>query len=198
MNTPSTPLGQRHQLAHGLPPTRSRKPTACTYAPSFLCHTRRQARPLASTRLTHDCIVFVSQTGEYLFDTCGSEFDTYLLIFEKTGSNPGINVGEQIASCDGCGNCGSQAQLAVLLTPGAYWVVLEGSANQSGVYNLTADCSTPDPTLAGTLPCGVNSTGNTTGAINAVGSTSPENWWAFTAVDGGSYIFDSCGSDFDT
>ena len=140
------------------------------------------------------------RAGEFLFDTCGSEFDTLVLVFEKTGSNPGIDVGVEITSCDDCGECGNQAQLAVLLTPGSYWVVVEGGgANlSSGVYNLTVECTTPAPVLAGTLVCGVNATGNTTGATHIVGSESPENWWGFRAADVGVYTFDSCGSDFDT
>lgn len=64
----------------------------------------------------------VPHTGAYVFDTCGSDFDTFLLVFLRTGPSPLTDVGLEVATCDNCGTCGSDAQLTVALTPGSYVV----------------------------------------------------------------------------
>jgi hypothetical protein len=97
-----------------------------------------------------------------------------------------------------------------------YWFVIQGFASSFGAYQVTVSCGnplnstppTPAPTAAptatpiavvvGTLTCGTDVTGNTTGRDNTVGSQAPEEWWMFTAPATGLYIFDSCGSNYDT
>ena len=95
-------------------------------------------------------------------------------------------------------------------------VVVDGAGGSDGVYNLSVSCpptfaptiapTTPAPTVytpptpdvVGTLTCDMVATGNTTGANNTVEEPAPENWWMFTASEGGLYTFDSCGSQYDT
>lgn len=50
----------------------------------------------------------------------------------------------------------------------------------------------------GTVTCDNVVTGSTTGGVSTVGQNAPENWWMFTATDGGIYTLNSCGSGFDT
>jgi hypothetical protein len=55
-----------------------------------------------------------SATGTYVFDTCGSSFDTYAYIYTRTASN---TLGTAVSSCDDCGPCGNTAVLTVPSLP---------------------------------------------------------------------------------
>ena len=122
-------------------------------------------------------------------------------IFVRTGNNPALDVGVEVADCDDCGNCGLQGQMSVYLPAGAYWFVMEGFSSSNGAYQVAVSCpvvTPPTPVVVGTLTCGTNVTGNTTGANHTVGMGAPENWYMFTAPQTALYIFDSCGSSYDT
>ena len=132
------------------------------------------------------------------FNWCGPSSCRYMHIFVRTGNNPALDVGVEVQDCDDCGNCGLQGQMSVYLPAGQYWFVIEGFSSNSGVYQVAVSCPVPTPVVVGTLTCGTNVTGNTTGANHTVGMAAPENWFMFTAPQTGIYIFDSCGSSYDT
>eukprot|EP01084_Bolivina_argentea_P127096 224851_1 len=68
-----------------------------------------------------------------IFQTCGSEYDT-MLFFRDTNM-------DIISSCDDCGNCGLNEQLAVSsLFNGTYILQLRGLGSY-GRYNLYVNCS---------------------------------------------------------
>ena len=52
-----------------------------------------------------------TEAGVYQFDSCGSEYDTWLRVF-------GADLATEVASCDDCGDCGTRTILDVTLTAG--------------------------------------------------------------------------------
>ena len=103
------------------------------------------------------------------FDSCGSEFDTYLRVLQGSdlaaisAACPDINACDQFqrSACDDCGECGVQTVLVndpllgtqdaasltagnhdptVALPPGDYMLVIEGYASQEGVYSVAMSC----------------------------------------------------------
>ncbi len=69
-----------------------------------------------------------------VFDSCGSDFDTYLRVFDA-------NLGTQLCGCDDCGDCGSQTILTCELPAGDYVAVVEGFDSAEGSYVLRVSCS---------------------------------------------------------
>jgi len=72
---------------------------------------------------------------EVTFDSCGSNFDTYVRVYE------GSIGGHQVCSCDDCGNCGYQTILECELSAGHYVVVVEGYSSNEGDIELSVTCS---------------------------------------------------------
>jgi hypothetical protein len=63
----------------------------------------------------------VTTLGRYSFSSCGSAFDTYLNIYQRTST--GLTLGALVARCDDCGPCGYRTVLQnVVLDVGSYWV----------------------------------------------------------------------------
>ena len=101
------------------------------------------------------------------------------------------------STCDDCGPCGTRTVLTSTLSAGAYWVVMDGFSSSRGTYRLVITCPATR-TIRGTVSCAQTVTGTTTGAANTVGHSAPENWWRFAAPRNGLYVFNSCGSSYDT
>ena len=75
----------------------------------------------------------LSDTYTLNFDSCGSSYDTYLYFYDEN-----LNV---ITSCDGCGECDTQSQLAVSkVLPGSYIIGIGGSETEFGEYTIKASC----------------------------------------------------------
>jgi len=132
-------------------------------------------------------------TGVYTFNSCGSSYDSWIHLFRRTGNN----ANGQLASCDDCGPCGTRTVLAITLQAGSYFVVMDGYSNSSGTYRLGVTCPGV-PTIEGTLNCNSNITGNTATASHSVGQPAPEHHFALTVTSSQTYVFNSCGSAYDT
>jgi len=140
--------------------------------------------------------------GIYTFNTCGSGFDTFVHVYEagSTSTNTTI-LGNVAATCDDCGPCGLRTVLSTFLAAGNYFVIVDGFSTASGAYRMTATCPTtnaPPPPLSGTLSCGSTVTGTTSGSSSTVGHAAPEDWFMLTANVSGGYVFNTCGSSYDT
>ena len=83
----------------------------------------------------------VTSAYEYTFETCdGSAYDARLRLY--TGSHLEA-TSEQIAENDdtaGCGVDGEQARIVIVLQPGMYTLVVEGSGSHAGTYTLRTTC----------------------------------------------------------
>jgi hypothetical protein len=49
-------------------------------------------------------------TGIYTFDTCGSSYDTYVHLYNRSGDD---FLGAPVATCDDCGECAFLVQRAI-------------------------------------------------------------------------------------
>ena len=90
--------------------------------------------------------------------------------------------------------------LQISLSAGDYMVVMDGYYTDRGVYRLAISCPA-DSFYQGWLTCtGANQTvtGSTTGGTSVVGHAAPEHFFLFSAPYYGDYVFNSCGSSFDT
>ena len=58
-------------------------------------------------------------SGSYTFNSCGSSYDTYLHIFNRTGTSQRTSL---VTQCDDCGPCGTRTVLTVDLMAGPYFV----------------------------------------------------------------------------
>ena len=80
--------------------------------------------------------------------------------------------------------------------------VVDGFSTRSGAYRLLTTCPVPSPgevAVQGNVACGIVVTGNSATGTNTVGTgTAPEHWWRFQAPTTGSYVFNSCGSSYDS
>ena len=84
----------------------------------------------ASSDHVYSFAVVGSVATAYRFDTCGSDFDTYLRVYD--------GAGVQVEACDDCGSCGYRTVLdTAALAPGSYTLVVEGYSSNQGAYTLT-------------------------------------------------------------
>jgi hypothetical protein len=90
----------------------------------------------------------LSQPETVEFDTCGSNFDTYARIYTP-------DLMSQLAECDDCGGCGSQAVLVANLAAGNYVFVLDGYDASEGGYQINMVCGAgaDGQPAAGSNPC---------------------------------------------
>jgi hypothetical protein len=142
-------------------------------------------------------------TADYRFDTCGSGFDTVIELF--SGSCASLT---SVACNDD--DCGLQSGLtASLVRNTTYYLVVGGFFGATGnlTVTVTGGVGYANDECAGALPLavGVNSPYTTIGATT---STSPgtfscggganDAWHSFTAPCNGDWVFDTCGSGYDT
>ena len=150
--------------------------------------------------------MFEMPVGEHLvtFDSCASQYDTYLHVFDRTHTN-------SLAACDDCGPCGLQtvldARLVCATTSGEYnaatghceyVLVIEGYSSSEGDYSVTMTCEDGALSFRGTLVCGDAAIGSTVGAGNFLGNGAGDALWHFTIDTEMLVQFNSCGSDYDT
>ena len=135
-----------------------------------------------------------------VFDSCGSNFDTWLKIFDH-------NLRTEYFHCDDCGSCGTSAVIDTgFLAPGEYAVVIEGWSSSEGNYTLSMECFADGETLEyfdGSITCGDTVQGDTTGAGSHRGHAASDHVYFFSvenqenrSVD--NFRFDACNSEFDT
>ena len=125
------------------------------------------------------------------FDSCESEFDTYLRVFN-------VDLTEEISACDDCGPCGLQTVLDSALPEGHYNLVIEGYSSLEGVYSVTMTCEPFSRDIEGPIACGETVSGNTVGAGSGMVSQSGSHYYTFSMQTQGLVQFDSCNSDYDT
>lgn len=78
----------------------------------------------------------VRTAGTFIFDSCGSGFDTYLRVYS-------LELEHEVASGDDTGDCGLQTVLPVILAVGRYDLVIEGYSIREGPYTLKVLCVSP-------------------------------------------------------
>ena len=115
----------------------------------------------ASMEHYYSFTAFVS--GVYQFNSCQSQFDTVLYVYDR-------DVTTALAVCDDCtGSCSTRAVLQVQLDPGDYVLVVEGWHNRAGLYVVEMQCVDyePEPFVIG---CNMTVGGSTVGAISNMGT----------------------------
>eukprot|EP00300_Choanocystis_sp_HF-7_P033195 c45493_g1_i1.p1 GENE.c45493_g1_i1~~c45493_g1_i1.p1 ORF type:complete len:538 (+),score=105.38 c45493_g1_i1:85-1614(+) len=128
-------------------------------------------------------LVVGSVATSVTLSTCGSNFDTFLRVFDQ--SNTQISANDD-STCNGQNSL--QSNLALTLNPGTYKVVVDGFGSSTGDFRLTTSCS---------LACGGRASGSTVRVPNTVGNTAGDATFTFTSA-GGPATFSTCGSSFDT
>ena len=135
------------------------------------------------------------QAGFVQFDSCESDFDTYLRVFNA-------DLSDEITGCDDCGPCGLHTVLDAQLPAGDYNLVIEGFSSGEGSYNVHMICSGPGTDSdQGTIACDQTVSGSTEGASSALGNAGGEHLYSFTvegAAEHNFLQFDSCESTYDT
>merc|ERR1712224_654076 len=130
-------------------------------------------------------VLNVNQDSVVSASSCGSEFDTYLRIFD-------INGETEICGCDDCGDCGAQSVLDCDLSSGHYLLVVDGFNDEAGSFSLDITCP------ASAIECGSTEVGYTTGAGNDFGNEAGDVSYEFTLHSATTITASSCGSGFDT
>jgi hypothetical protein len=141
--------------------------------------------------VTEDMIDRERQLAMLTFDSCESEFDTYLRIFD-------VGFTEEITACDDCGPCGLQTVLNTALEVGQYNLVIEGYESNEGVYSVAMSCEPFYREIEGSLECGQTITGNTDRAGAGMVNTGGSHFYSFSLPDSMLVQFDTCDSDYDT
>lgn len=164
-----------------------------------------------------------ADAGFVQFDSCESQFDTYLRVFdaslttEVTGcddvSTQAIPTTPWFSRsslkdclCFQCGACGLQTVLDAQLAAGDYNLVIEGFSSGEGTYSVTMVCTGGgvDNAIQGPITCAGRTqtvTGDTTGAVATVGNAGGDHLYSFTIPVGSpnNFVqFDSCASTYDT
>jgi hypothetical protein len=139
----------------------------------------------------------ITTADTYTISLCGSSYDTALAIYQDLG---GGVVGTQVAGSDD--SCSLQSQITCnALTPGNYFVVVDGWGTSSGAYTLnisgTGGVSPCDG--APTVVCGGSYPGDTTGDSNFAGNPAPDNVFVFNSTQAQTLTLSLCGgSTWDT
>ena len=71
----------------------------------------------------------VTTSMSYEISTCGSDFDTYLRVYDENMT--------ELYSGDDTGDCSNKTILNVLLDPATYFILVEGYSTASGNYSLS-------------------------------------------------------------
>eukprot|EP00036_Acanthoecidae_sp_10tr_P018866 CAMPEP_0206311872 /NCGR_PEP_ID=MMETSP0106_2-20121207/13693_1 /ASSEMBLY_ACC=CAM_ASM_000206 /TAXON_ID=81532 /ORGANISM="Acanthoeca-like sp., Strain 10tr" /LENGTH=981 /DNA_ID=CAMNT_0053743145 /DNA_START=151 /DNA_END=3096 /DNA_ORIENTATION=+ len=140
--------------------------------------------------------------GMYTFSTCAAEFDSRVQIFEMVGD---IHVGAAVASCDDCGPCGIYATLAVNLTEGTYWVVVDASpkadpreaSRRGDRFTVTLECPI-GARIEGELQCDAPVIGSISFPDNPrslFGEGGASDLYTFEAAFDGWYTFSTCSNE---
>lgn len=137
---------------------------------------------------------FTIDQGTHLvqMDSCNSDFDTYLRIM-----SPDLDT--QLEACDNCGSCDLQTTLDAQLTceeaTCEYALVVEGSAELEGAYNVSMRCQEMTA-MEGSVSCGRTLIGDTTDESGL--SDGADHFYTFVLDEKKMLQFDSCDSSYDT
>ena len=146
-------------------------------------------------------------SGQYNFDTFGSNFDTVLAIYTGTA----LNALTDIVRDDDTG-VGGQSRVSFTAAVGTqYWIAVDGysNANRGDVTLNWSMVPSNDNFVNAQLLTGANGTvsGNNASATAEAGEPSHgpfyiegatgSVWYRWTAPSSGEYTFDASGSDFD-
>jgi hypothetical protein len=134
----------------------------------------------------------VSEPTDIQFNSCLSNYDTFLRIFST-------ELAEELHSCDDCGDCGTRSVLDAALDAGDYILLVEGYAGVEGEYSVQMICETDGLGFHdGDIICDQTVRGNTAVAPGAAGLSQAHSY-SFTLPDGANIVqFDACDSNFDT
>jgi len=143
-----------------------------------------------------DALYYVQlpQATTITVNTCGSQFDTWLRVYDFTfteGSDE-VTLGTELCSCDDCGDCGVQTVLNCDLESGYYAIIVDGFSNSTGQYSLNLSCP------RGNIGCGGTEAGFTTDVENVIGDTGGDVLYDMSVTSIYDVTVDSCGSDYDT
>ena len=128
------------------------------------------------------------------FDSCESQFDTYLRIMDP-------DLTEQLEGCDDCGQCGQRTVLDAELVCNEetcdYALVVEGYADIEGEYSVTMTCEDP-AAIEGSVTCGETVVGDTADSGASGISEGRDHFYSFSLESTRLVQFDSCDSSYDT
>ncbi|MBK9386005.1 MAG: hypothetical protein IPN34_14430 [Planctomycetes bacterium] len=142
-------------------------------------------------------------SADYRFETCGSTFDTVIELF--SGSCASLT---SVACNDD--DCSLQSSVtASLVRNTTYYLAVAGFLGSTGniTVTVTGGIGYANDECAGALPLavGVNAPYTTIGATTSAlpgafgcGAGGNDAWHSFTAPCDGDWVFDTCGSGFDT
>ncbi|MBI4717619.1 MAG: hypothetical protein HY763_07430 [Planctomycetes bacterium] len=147
-----------------------------------------------------------SSTATALIETCGSDFDTVVNVFDACG-------GAELACDDDDDACGLDSrQSRIMFTAqqgGTYWVRVAGYSGEVGEIRLRIallpppandDCADAPPVSEGTFFG--TSLGASTDATASCGGVDlgslRDVWWRYVPSGSGTAEIDTCGSGFDT
>jgi len=130
-------------------------------------------------------------SGQVTLNTCGSNFDTFLHVF---------NAGTEIASNDDSGACAGHGLLSQVVFNAVagtnYLIVVEGFSTLTGAYVLNSAIALPNS--RGSLTCGAAVSGTNVGATNTVGFASGDAVYDIQVAASQTVTLTTCGSQFDT
>ena len=76
----------------------------------------------------------VTIPGRFTFDSCGSDYDTWLRVWTLEDAN-------EVAECDDCGQCELRSVLSTTLVVGCYLLVVDGYLTNEGAFSVSVGCS---------------------------------------------------------
>ncbi len=146
--------------------------------------------------------------AEFAFDTCGSDFDTVLAVYEGTT----YPLGPVASNNDAPVTCGLRSRVIFVATGGHnYRIAVDGVGGASGITQLSWAQVIPPPNDNLAAAQDIASVPPTTTTGSSVFATKEPNenahagdaggasvWYDWTAPADGTYRFDTCLSNFDT
>ena len=146
-------------------------------------------------------------SGQFVFDTCGSGFDTLLAVY----TGPSVSALTELASNDD--SCEEQSLVVITVSAGtAYSIAVDVFRDETaapGTFTLRWRAVRPPANDAfataqrlegprGTADGSNVGAGPETGERSVAGSVGASVWFVWTAPSSGTAAFETCGSSFDT
>jgi hypothetical protein len=153
--------------------------------------------------------------GSYMFDTCGSNFSAGVGVFTGNAVDSLADVASSAtASCAYDGNYLYQDELVFSATSGTVYHIQVGSRFIDGSVGAMGDITLRwwpsiapgnDSFASATQLTGTSGTTSGTNRFATAEPTDPDYfggagtvWWKWTPPSDGTYVFDTCGSNFDS
>lgn len=142
---------------------------------------------------------FVATTSDVTFDACQAGYDSYLRLMDANLLSQIDANDDHGGACGGTNTRASKLEATGLTVGATYNIVIEGYSREEGAYVLAMSCSGDggNPAEPGTDLCGTSLSGSTVGQNSGVGNSAGEMTYDFTASSS-NYIFDACGSNYDS